>query len=213
MRITWIGHACFLIEHSRVRIVTDPFGAEVPYAFPDIEADLVTVSHGHHDHNAAARVKGKPTSIQATGLTSIRGVSITGIPTFHDDQGGAQRGSNILYLFELDGLQIAHLGDLGTALSEEQLLALSGVEILFIPVGGIYTIDARQAADLLSRLPNLKVAIPMHYKTDCTDDWPIETVEPFAEMMDNVRRIGDSSISVSRDALPEVLEVWIFDHA
>jgi len=154
-----------------------------------------------------------PTAIQATGLISIPGVSITGIPTFHDDHGGAQRGSNIVYLFEFDGLQIAHLGDLGTALSEEQILALAGVEILFIPVGGVYTIDAQQAVDLISQLPNLKVSIPMHYKTDHTDDWPIETVEPFATMMDNVRRISDSSISVSHDALPKVLEVWILNHA
>lgn len=213
MRITWIGHACFLIEALEGRIVTDPFAEEIPYAFPQLEANLVTVSHDHFDHNAAGRVRGGPSVARAVGTFEISGISFEGIPGFHDDMGGAARGENILYAFTLDGMRVAHLGDLGTLLSDEQQAALSGVEILFIPVGGNYTIDAKQAASIIRDLPSVRLVIPMHYKTSVVADWPIATVEEFEGLMDNVRRVGASTIKVTRESLPEQQEVWILDHA
>ncbi len=213
MRITWIGHACFFIEAPEGRIVTDPFAEEMPYAFPKLEADLVTVSHDHFDHNAADRVGGAPLVVRAIGTFEISGISFEGIPGFHDDEGGAARGENILYAFTLDGMRIAHLGDLGALLSDEQQAALSGVEILFIPVGGNYTIDAKQAASIIGDLPSARLVIPMHFKTAAIADWPIATVEEFESLMDNVRRIGASTIEVTRESLPEQREVWILDHA
>ena len=214
MRITWIGHACFLLEGVEGRVLTDPFDAEVPYSFPNkLTVDVVSQSHSHFDHNAAHRVQGDPAVLEATGHIEVRGICIVGIASHHDDQGGAERGPNIVYSFDLDGLRIAHLGDLGEPLNQNQLAALSKVEILLAPVGGTYTIDAQQAANLCAQLPNLRVVIPMHFKTDRIAEWPIETVEPFEKIMDNVRRIGDSRISVTRDSLPESLEVWILDYA
>ena len=214
MKITWIGHACFLLEGVEGRVITDPFDPEVPYDFPDqLTADVVSMSHSHFDHNAAHRVHGDPAILEATGHMEVRGISFVGIASHHDDQGGAERGPNIIYSFDLDGIQIAHLGDLGEALNDNQRSALSKVEVLLAPVGGIYTIDAHQAADLCAHLPNLRVVIPMHFKTDRIAEWPIDTVEPFEKIMDNVRRIGASQVEITRDLLPASTEVWILDHA
>ena len=214
MKITWIGHACFLLEGVEGRVLTDPFDAEVPYDFPDkLTADIVSMSHSHFDHNAAHRVQGDPAVLEATGHIEVRGISLVGIASHHDDQGGAERGPNIIYTFDLDGLRIAHLGDLGEPLNPNQLAALSKVEVLLAPVGGHFTIDAQQAANLCASLPNLRVAIPMHFKTDRIAEWPIETVEPFEKIMDNVRRIGASQVEITRDLLPASTEVWILDHA
>ena len=213
MKITWIGHACFLIEAKEARILTDPFGEDVPYSFPETPVDIVTVSHGHFDHNAVHRVLGDHAVIETTGRLDIRGVPIEGTPSFHDDSNGEERGPNILYTLALEGTTIAHLGDLGTALNETQRKALANVDVLLIPVGGNYTVDAKRAADIIGDLPRVRLVIPMHYKTDVISDWPIATVEEFESLMDNVRRIGASTIEVTRESLPRQQEVWILDHA
>ena len=212
MKITWIGHACFLIEAEGIRILTDPFAEEIPYEFMETSADIITVSHGHFDHNAVHRVSGDHAIVDGTGELDVHDVSIRGIPGFHFADEG-EKGDNIVYTMELEGLVIAHLGDQGRPLDAEQLAALADVDVLLCPVGGTYTIDASQAAELCAHLPKLRVVIPMHFKTDRIADWPIETVEPFAEMMDNVRRIGTSTVEVSRQSLPEQREVWILDYA
>jgi len=213
MKITWVGHACFLIEAKEARILTDPFGEDVPYPFPKTSVDIVTVSHGHFDHNAIHRVPGRPAVIKATGDFDVREVRLKGIPSFHDDRGGAERGPNILYAFELEGTTIAHLGDLGTPLDASQRAALGAPEILLIPVGGTYTIDAGQAAAIVDGLPSVKLVLPMHFKTDVIDDWPIATVDEFEALMDNVRRVDASTVEVTRESLSGQREVWILDHA
>jgi len=213
MKITWIGHACFLIEAREARILTDPFNEDVPYDFPATPVDLVTVSHGHFDHNAVHRIPGEHAIVEATGDFDIHGIAVRGIASFHDDAGGSQRGENIMYVLELEGMTVAHLGDLGAPLDDAQRAALANVEILLVPVGGTYTIDAQQAKAIAESLPKLRVVIPMHFKTDRITDWPIETVEPFAAMMDNVRRIEDSDVGLTRETLPDTMEVWILDHA
>jgi len=213
MKITWVGHACFLIDGREARILTDPFDEEVPYTFVESSVDIVTVSHAHFDHNAVHRVPGDHEVIDSVGDLDVSGVPVQGIASFHDDEGGARRGPNVLYRFVVEGIPIAHLGDLGSPLDSVQRAALEDVEILFAPVGGHFTIDAAQAAEIVRSLPNLRLVIPMHFKTERIDDWPIETVEPFEEMMDNVRRIGASTVEVTRESLPKQLEVWILDHA
>jgi L-ascorbate metabolism protein UlaG (beta-lactamase superfamily) len=213
MKIRWLGHACFLIESEGKRIVTDPYDEKVPYPFPEITADLVTVSHGHGDHNAVERVGGDPAMIQGTGTLKARGINLRGIPAVHDDQGGAERGENILYIFELEGLRIAHLGDLGAPLDEEQRTALADVQVVLCPVGGHYTIDAQQAAALARELPALRVFIPMHFNTPPIAEWPIAPVDGFLALMDNVSRVGGNEVEIACDTLPDTLEVWILDYA
>jgi len=213
MKITWIGHACFLLEGTQSSVLTDPFAEDVPYVLGDVAPDLVTISHDHFDHNAASRVGGSPTIIRSSGACEHADVGLLGIPSFHDDVQGADRGDNTIFRISLDGLELAHLGDLGTPLTAEQLHALDGVQVLLIPVGGTYTIDAQQAADLVASLPSLRVVIPMHFKTEPIADWPIDTVDRFAQTMDNVRPIGTSQVEVTRETLPASTEVWILNHA
>lgn len=116
-------------------------------------------------------------------------------------------------MFALEGIQLAHLGDLGTRLDETQKTALADVEVLFIPVGGHFTIDAKQAAEVVRAPANVKLVIPMHFKTDRITDWPIAPVDEFERTMDNVRRIGSSEVTLSKETLPQSLEVWILNHA
>ena len=213
MKIQWNGHACFFLEGPEGRILTDPYVEAVPYQLLTTEADVVTVSHNHDDHNATHRVQGAPSIIDGVGEFTIDGIPFRGIAAHHDGERGEQRGHNNIYAFTLDGIRVAHLGDLGHALSEEQIEALSDVEVLLIPVGDHYTIDALQATQITRALPNVRVVIPMHFKTEPTQNWPIETVEPFLEMMDNARHIGSSRIEITKKDLPEALEVWILDYA
>jgi len=213
MKITWYGHSCFLFEAKEGRILTDPFDATVPYEFPPYPVDIVTVSHDHFDHNAVDRVAGEPTVVKGVGKRVVRGIEFTGIHSFHDDQQGAERGENTIFAFELEGIRIAHLGDLGTPLDGSQLEALGDVRFLLIPVGGHFTIDAGTAAKVVKGLSRVRIVVPMHFKTDRISDWPIETVEPFANMMENVRRIGAASVTVAPETLPASREVWVLEHA
>ena len=213
MKIRWLGHACFLIDSNEVRLLTDPFDESVPYSFLETPVDIVTVSHGHFDHNAVHRVPGKHAMIEARGTFDVHGVPIRGIASFHDDREGKERGGNIMYTFVVEGITIAHLGDLGAPLTDMQREALNEVEILLVPVGGHFTIDASEAAGLIDSLPRVRVVIPMHYRTDAIPDWPIAPVEEFESLMDNVQHVGASTSEVSRESLPEQREVWILNHA
>ncbi len=214
MKIKWVGHACFLIEGKEGWVMTDPYGESIPYRPPDYTADVITVSHDHFDHNAVERVKGSPTVIRGEGTHSAAGIHFQGIASFHDESGGTKRGANTIFAFEMEGLKMAHLGDLGEALSDEQVAALTEVEVLFVPVGGHFTIGPDEAAALVKKLPNLKVVIPMHFKTDrLGDNFPIATVDNFARKVQNVKRIGSSEVILSRESLPAQQEVWILDYA
>ncbi len=213
MKITWIGHACFLIESKETQVVTDPFAAEVPYRFPAISAGVVTVSHEHHDHNAADRVEGKTVTVRGPGVHRVAGIEIAGITSSHDTSGGTQRGPNTIFAFTLEGLRLAHLGDLGAPLDATQLAALRGVQVLFVPVGGYYTIDAATAASIVRQLPDVRVVFPMHYRTKLIADWPIAPVDEFLRTMDNVRHIESSDVTLTKATLPEIPEVWVLSHA
>jgi L-ascorbate metabolism protein UlaG (beta-lactamase superfamily) len=214
MKITWIGHSCFEIVTDVGTLVMDPFVKEVPYQFPRVSADVVTVSHGHDDHNAVGRVGGKPAVFQTAGVhTAGKGLRITGIPSSHDPVGESRRGENLIFVIEAEGMVLAHLGDLGRSLEPAQRGALARVDVLMAPVGGYYTIDAATAATLARSLPNVRVVFPMHYRTELIAEWPIAPVDEFLRTMDNVRHIGSSSVALTKATLPEALEVWVLDHA
>ena len=149
MKIQWLGHSSFRILGSKT-IVTDPYG-EIGLRFPDVRADIVTVSHGHHDHNAVEAVKGEPAIVDDAGMHKIADLSIMGYNTAHDDEQGAKRGHNIVFVIQMDGTRVAHLGDIGCIPDHNVLGALQKVDVLLLPVGGNYTIDGEQAADLLEK--------------------------------------------------------------
>jgi len=214
MKIKWIGHSCFLIEGEKVRIITDPYNEQLPYRPPDFPADVVIVSHEHFDHNAVDRVRGNPTVVKGVGEHTAHGIMFTGIASYHDEVGGKKRGENTIFAFTLDGVHLAHFGDLGQRLTDAQAAALQETEVIFIPVGGYFTIGPDEAVEVTKRLPNLKIVFPMHYKTDILgDDFPIGPVENFTRKMQNVRKIGSSEVTFTRESLPKTQEVWILDYA
>lgn len=180
MRLKWYGHACFGMKFAGgIRAVTDPFDGSVGYALCDAEADVVTISHGHFDHNYTAAVKGDFAKIDGVGNFEFDGLALRGMASYHDGEGGARRGSNIIYIFEADGLKIAHLGDLGHLPDEEQYAALAGADVLLIPIGGFYTIDTDMAVEIIDRV-SPKIAVPMHFKTEAID-FPISDERKFVE--------------------------------
>ncbi|MFQ5875176.1 MAG: MBL fold metallo-hydrolase, partial [Dehalococcoidia bacterium] len=152
MEITWYGHSCFRLRGKAATVVTDPYSGNYGYTLPRIRADIVTISHHHPDHDYARGIKGNPKVIEGPGEYEIRGVFITGIPTFHDRRRGRDRGSNTVFLFDIDDLRVCHLGDLGHVLDQSQVEALGDIDVLLIPVGSVYTINAAQAADVVSLL-------------------------------------------------------------
>lgn len=164
MDITYLGHSSFKLRGKSASLVTDPFDpVMVGLRFPAVEADIVTVSHDHKDHSQADLVKGFKKLISGPGEYEVLGVSILGYPSFHDSEGGAKRGKNIIYVFEFDGLRMAHLGDLGQGLSEEKIAQIGDIDVLFIPVGGEVTIGAKEAVNIASEIDPYFI-IPMHYQ-------------------------------------------------
>ena len=181
MKIEWMGHACFAVTTDKgTRIVTDPFDASVGYPLPWGRADVATVSHGHFDHACYERLN-PANVVKEPGEYAFDDVKITGIASFHDDAGGAKRGSNVIFVIEADGKRIAHLGDLGHMLSDVQVKALGKLDALMIPVGGTYTLTGEQAAGQ-ARAIGAEAVVPMHYSNDfCKFD--ITTEVPFLQAM------------------------------
>lgn len=186
MKIKWLGHSAFLLtESTGISVLTDPFDPEiVGYGFTAPAVDIVTVSHGHADHNYLRGVGAKKQVYDAPGKFEYEGrVHITGIKSFHDDAEGEKRGENIIYKFGMDGVNVCHMGDIGEPCSPELVERLLPVDVLMIPVGGNYTVDAELAKEYVDRLMP-QIVIPMHYKIKhCELD--IDKVDPFASMFEN----------------------------
>ena len=162
MNITWLGHSSFKIEGREVTLITDPFDDSIGFKFPKVSADIVTISHEHYDHANAGAVGGNPFIIDSPGEYEVKGVFIQGIPSFHDNKEGAERGQNIIYKIEIDDLIIAHLGDLGHLLTDKQTEKIEGIDILMLPVGGKFTIGYKEAIEIINQIEP-RVVIPMHY--------------------------------------------------
>jgi len=214
MKIKWLGHASFLITADNgTRLITDPYrtGEKLVYREIDESADIVTASHDHFDHNNTAVIGGSPEIIQETRPVAIRGIKISGLATFHDEQGGEQRGDNIIFCLEIDGLNVCHLGDLGHRLSDQEAASLGVVDILLVPVGGNFTVDSRVATEICQQLAP-SVIIPMHYQNDkCL--LPIAPVDDFLDDKDNVSLKGSSEIEFKEGKLPISSQIIILEPA
>ena len=184
MLIAYHGHSEFYLEGAGgFALLTDPFDAHVGYPMRQYRADAVTVSHGHGDHNFVEKAAGAPAVIDSAGeWRPAPEVVITAIPSVHDDAQGTKRGKNLLMKIEMEGLTLAHLGDQGAPLTGEQLSALGKIDVLMVPVGGYYTIDAAAARDAVGAV-RPRVTIPMHYKTAVNADWPIGDEKEFLRLM------------------------------
>jgi len=214
MDIKWLGHASFLItSEDGVRIVTDPYsvGGGIDYGQIRESADVVTVSHEHADHNNVGAVKGNPDVVRGVGDRRVRGIDFRGIASYHDEARGGQRGDNTVFCFPVDGLRLCHLGDLGHEFSDRTVDEIGQVDILLVPVGGLFTIDAGSAAKVCQDL-SARVVIPMHYKTDKCG-YPIAGVEDFLKGKQNVRRVAGSQVEFTREQMPSSMEIVVLHHA
>lgn len=197
MKITWYGHACFGLESADGVVVFDPYApGKVPgWRMPALTADEVLCSHGHSDHNWTEGVT--PTGRAYTG-------AITKIASFHDDRGGALRGENTITLVETEGVRVVHMGDIGCALTPEQIAALGRVDVLLIPVGGHYTVDAAGAWEIAQAL-DPSIVIPMHYRGRGFGFPVIGKVEPFLKLAGNAKEIAGMSWEVDLSIAPATI--------
>lgn len=205
MKIKWLAHSAFLITaDSGTRIVTDPYVTNERHRHGDISetAEIVTVSHSHGDHNNVAAVKGNPLVLDSADIQGVKdeSIKIKTIMTAHDDSGGSQRGANIIFCFEIDGVNICHCGDLGHLLTDEQVKAIGRVDVLMIPVGGTFTVDGTAATRVCEQLKP-RIILPMHYLTDKISI-PIGKPDDFLNGKNNVTQVGSSEIEIRLDALP-----------
>ncbi len=211
MRIKFFGHASFLIETLGKKIITDPYK---PQAFGSLKykpltetADIVTISHEHEDHNYYKDIKGNPLIVKGEVEKEISGIRLKGFPTYHDRVKGKERGKNTLFVIEAEDMKIAHLGDLGEPLTSEAMSKIGKVTLLFIPVGGYFTIDAEEATEVMNALKP-SITFPMHYKTTACE-FPISDVSEFLKGKPNCRLLDKSEVVVKKEDLPEKPEIWV----
>lgn len=215
MQITYLGHATFLLSSDGTKILIDPYDEKVGYPIPAVDADAVLVSHEHGDHTNVAMAKGKPQVVR--GLSDgdwrkivkqpVGKVTVSSVPTYHDDTQGSQRGRNTVFIIEGEGLRIVHLADLGHMLDNSQATAIGHPDVVMIPVGGHFTIDAAQAKQVLDQIQP-RVVIPMHYKTEVNAGWPIGPLDNFTGVIGQTKNVGHT-VTVDKAKLPQSREVWV----
>jgi L-ascorbate metabolism protein UlaG (beta-lactamase superfamily) len=218
MKIKYLGHSCFLITSGDGnKVITDPYVTGVPWPplrYGEIResADVVTVSHNHKDHSNVEAVQGSPHVLKGKKQVVIKGMRFKSIATYHDRAGGKEKGKNIIFVCEIDGVTVCHLGDLGHQLTTEQVAELGRVDVLLVPAGGFYTIDADEATGLCDRLKP-RVIIPMHYKTDKLNDDNLGGVDRFLEGKENVSRLDASELEFSQSNLPTRTQIIVLKPA
>jgi L-ascorbate metabolism protein UlaG (beta-lactamase superfamily) len=214
MKIKCLGHSSFLItSQDNVKIITDPYtpSRDLSYLPINESADIVSKSHDHLDHSNTKAIKGNPEILTKAGLQTVKGIEIKAIPVFHDESRGSQRGKDLAFCFKIDGLSLCHLGDLGHRLTDSQISEIGQVDVLFIPVGGFFTIDASAASEVARSL-NPKLIFPMHYKTPKVD-YPITGVDEFIKDKKNVLKIKTSEFEVKKENLPQDTEIIVLQSA
>ena len=214
MKIKWLGHASFLLtSETGTKVIIDPYvaGGSLHYGEINEAADIVTVSHDHRDHNNPAAVRGNPTVIKGVVSGEVKGIKYRGFASYHDNTEGSQQKTNTIYCLKIDGLNVYHLGDLGHPLSDKQVEELGTVDILFIPVGGYYTIDAGIATRLSAQI-NPKVIIPMHYLTEKYSG-PLVGVEHFISGKENVSQLNASEVEFKAGQLPSDIQIIVLKSA
>lgn len=214
MKVKWLGHASFLItSEDGTKVITDPYATGMGISYGEIKeaADVVTVSHDHADHNNAEAVGGSPQVVKGAGTHEAKGLQFEGVASYHDDAEGSQRGPNTIFCFTVDGVRLCHLGDLGHPLSEEEVAAIGDVDVLLIPVGGFFTIDAAVATAVSESLKP-RVLIPMHFSTDkCA--YPISGIDEFLKGKERVRKVDAPEAEFRKNDLPSPTDIVVLKHA
>ena len=217
MLIKWYGHAAFRITTAPgVTVIIDPyesggFGGAISYAPITDPADIVLVSHDHADHNYTASIGGSHKEVRKEGVYDIRGVRIKALPAFHDPSQGSERGRTLIFVIEADGLKVVHLGDLGHLLDRDAVAQIGKTDVLMIPVGGFFTIDAEAATQVMNDI-RPSIAIPMHFKTEKVE-FPIAGRDEFTKGKERVRTIDGHEIEVAKESLPGKPEIILLRYA
>lgn len=207
-----MGHSSFRLKGKEVSVITDPYKATVGMKFPKTEAEVVTISHQHDDHNNVEGVGGSPFIIDSPGEYEVRGASVFGTATFHDDTNGTQRGKNTTFVIEIDEIKVCHLGDLGHKLTEAQVEEINSVDILLVPVGGGFTIGPKEAAEVVAQLEP-KIVIPMHFNMPELSQetfGKLSGVEEFLKEM-GVEKIVAPKLVMTKDKIPGELQVVVLE--
>jgi len=204
IKMKWFGHAMFLLELNDTKILIDPF-SDIGYPMPKdpVRCEACVVSHGHADHNNTKLAGGAYTLKNTEGTVNIHGINIIQLKTFHDKKNGKDRGPNLISIFEYDNFRMAHMGDIGTLLSDEDIKKIGRLDAIMIPVGGYYTVDAYDAWEIIRRL-SPKIVIPMHYKTPQLDPKnPIDTIDKFVSGHSNITKLSSSTYEIDILNLPK----------
>jgi L-ascorbate metabolism protein UlaG (beta-lactamase superfamily) len=217
MNMKWYGHAAFgLTTKSGVKIIIDPyesgaFGGAIGHAPITDSADIVLISHDHGDHNHTSGIKGPFTEVRTEGSYHLKGVRISALPVYHDASQGKERGKDLIFVIEADGLKVVHTGDLGHLLDEDILSRIGKADVLMLPVGGTYTVNATEATQVMNAIKP-SVTLPMHYKSEKVA-LPLAPVEDFTKDKKRVRKVNGPEIEVTPDSLPEEPEIVVLRFA
>ena len=206
MEISWLGHSCFQLRGKNVTLITDPFSPQLEHSLGKINAPIVTISHNHPGHNFAGGVDGDPRIVRGPGEYEISDVLITGVASYHDNKHGQELGRNTIYVIHMDDLIVCHLGDLGHIVQEEQLEEVADADVLLIPIGGQHTINATQAAEVISQVEP-HIVIPMHYSPSIGD--VPNPLDKFCREMGIEALNPQPKLSITRSALPAETQVVI----
>jgi len=210
MEISWLGHSCFKIKGNQATVVTDPYSPDSGYSLGKPAANIVTVSHQHPGHSYVQGVGGEPKLVTRPGEYEVSGVLIIGMATFHDREEGRNKGKNTVYLMDVDEVTVCHLGDLGHVLNSEQAEEMGSVDVLLLPVGGVSTIDASLASEVVRQLEP-KVVVPMHYQTEALKR-ELEPVDRFLKEMGVKEASSRPKLSFTRASLPLSTQVFLLDY-
>lgn len=209
MQIRWHGHACFEITND-LTLVTDPHdGKSIGIPAPNVTGDIILISHDHYDHNSAKSVEKDGSKIVTDGRKrTISNIDIYGVDSFHDEEKGAKRGRNLMYKFTVDDIKFCHLGDLGHGVDDDTVEKIGDVDILFVPIGGTFTVDDKEAWNVINKIKP-KIIVPMHYKIGGLS-LPIAGIDPFlAQSEHKVIHVGNE-IDIEKEDLPSEPEIWTF---
>lgn len=209
VEISWLGHSCFILKGKEKTVITDPYCPELGYSLDTPQADIVTVSHFHPGHSYVEGIADSPKQVKGPGEYEIGNAFITGLPSYHDNEKGNARGKNTIYLVEMEGLTLCHLGDLGHPLTASMLEELGNCDILFLPVGEVSTISVDVAVEIVRQLTP-HIVIPMHYKTDVLTK-NLERVDKFLGKMGIHDIEPRAKLSITTASLPSELQTVVFE--
>jgi L-ascorbate metabolism protein UlaG (beta-lactamase superfamily) len=208
--ITWLGHSCFRIRGKEATVITDPCPPTSGYNIGKPTADIVTISQNGENHTYVKAIAGKPVIVNQPGEYEIHGAFITGVATSQDTSKGADRGKNVAFIIEMEGLRVCHLGNLGQTPTAEQAEEMTGADVLLIPVGGSDTIDGAKAAEIVSLL-EARLVVPMHYKTDASKG-SLEAPNRFLKELGASAGEPQPKLSINRASVPMETKAILLDH-